>query len=407
MDKIQISKNKKKGISLSPLNKIHNNKKFYLSRNHPNKFKFNYKSEENSSLKKINYLKYKQDLFKKCNSQILENKKISPIFSNRKNNMVINNSSFLQKTPLKSLNLQNKNKRINIPISYRFKGNQMFNKSSKNTNFQNLLKSENKRNSKELEKKLEINNINDKESSTLSIEKDLNSEKSEEIKNIENNDNISISIKTNSKRNDKQSLPNSPAKYSKFYNYSKRRNVSAKKIYEHYINEEINQNYTPIVNFTKYIEQKFNCTQNKLNRLYGIDKIFLNNLEELKTNKSLAFKDDFNIQEYQKILLGMLKKRIRPTSLFSLKQDFKRFNEKVLRGFESHRGRYTILADKIRDFAPIFLINKLYKLDDEKIKENAKYLNADLNKKEENDAYDEFEYYLKNKFEPDIDNNKK
>ena len=195
----------------------------------------------------------------------------------------------------------------------------------------------------------------------------------------------------------------SPFKHSKFYQYSKHRNVSAKKIYEHYILEEIKQNVIPIDNFTKFIEKKFNSPQNKLNKLYSIDKSYSNNIEEIKSNKYIAYKEDFNIEEYQKILLGMVKKRINQNSLFYLKQNFKKFNEKLLRGYEVHKGRYTKLADKIRNCAPIYLVNKLKKLDDEKIRERAKYFGVNLNKKKERDTFDQFEYYIKNKFIPNID----
>ena len=404
MEKINISKKYKKSLNLSPLSKIHNNKMFYLSRNHSNKF--NYKSEENSFPKKVNYLKYKHNLFKKCNSQILENKEILPILSNRKKNKMINNISYFNKTPIKAGKIQNQKMSIIIPISSRLNNNNQLNINNfKNINLGKSIKLNSIQNSYIQEKNIKLNNGKDKDLSTSFREKELGTKKSEEIKNNENDEN-SLSIKNNSKKKGKQSSLNSPIKYSKFYNYSKRRNVSARKIYEYYINEEINQNYTPIDDFTKLIGKKNNSFQNKLNRLYGIDKIFLNNLEELKTNKSLAFKDDFKVQEYQKILLGMLKKRIRPTSLFSLKQNFKKFNEKILRGFESHKGRYSKLADKIRDFAPIHLINKLHELDDEKIKEKAKFLKANIIIKNKGDeTYDEFENYLQNKSEADEENN--
>ena len=315
---------------------------------------------------------------------------------------MINNISSFNKTPIKTGKIQNK---IFIPNSSRLNNNNHLNiKNFKNINLGKSIKLDSIQNSYIQEKNIKLNDGKDKELSTSFREKELRTKKSEEIKNNENDEN-SPPIKTNSKKNEKQPLLNSSIKYSKFYNYSKRRNVSARKIYEYYINEEINQNYTPIDDFTKFIGQKYNSIQNKLNRLYGIDKIFLNNLEELKTNKSLAYKDDFKIQEYQKILLGMLKKRIGPTSLFSLKQNFKKFNEKILRGFESHKGRYSKLADKIRDFAPIHLINKLHELDNEKIKEKAKFLKANINKNKGDETYDEFENYLQNKSEADEESN--
>ena len=90
--------------------------------------------------------------------------------------------------------------------------------------------------------------------------------------------------------------------------------------------DEIKQNVKPIDNFTKFIEAKDIYFQNKLNKLYCIDSSYTNNLNEIKNNNSIAFKEDFDIQDYQKILLGMVKKRIDQDSLFDLKQNFKSFN---------------------------------------------------------------------------------
>ena len=340
-------------------------------------------------------MNYRQKLFKKCNSQILENKEILPILSNKNNKNNINSPKikrnndkiFLCETPVKSEN-KNQNNEINIPFlsDLSKEKNKNINDSIKQNNSKILIKSEN-------------NEDNNNENNIFEIS--LNSSKKINLDNSNNN-----TINSIFKKDERKIKIFSPFKYSKFYQYSKRRNVSAKKIYEHYILEEIKQNVIPIDNFTKFIEKKFNSPQNKLNKLYSIDKSYSNNIEEIKSNKYIAYKEDFNIEEYQKILLGMVKKRINQNSLFYLKQNFKKFNEKLLRGYEVHKGRYTKLADKIRNCAPIYLVNKLKKLDDEKIRERAKYFGVNLNKKKEIDTFDQFEYYIKNKFIPNIDLNK-
>jgi len=386
--------NSKKKELLS-LSNIYNNKIPFLSPK-----KLNYKSFDNSSFKKldnnkknsINYLNYRQKLFKKCNSQILENKEILPILSNKNNKNNINSPKikrnndkiFLCETPVKSEN-KNQNNEINIPFlsDLSKEKNKNINDSIKQNNSKSLIKSEN-------------NEENNNENNIFEIS--LNSSKKMNIDNSNNN-----TINSIFKNDERKRKIFSPFKHSKFYQYSKHRNVSAKKIYEHYILEEIKQNVIPIDNFTKFIEKKFNSPQNKLNKLYSIDKSYSNNIEEIKSNKYIAYKEDFNIEEYQKILLGMVKKRINQNSLFYLKQNFKKFNEKLLRGYEVHKGRYTKLADKIRNCAPIYLVNKLKKLDDEKIRERAKYFGVNLNKKKEIDTFDQFEYYIKNKFIPNID----
>ena len=77
----------------------------------------------------------------------------------------------------------------------------------------------------------------------------------------------------------------------------------------------------------------------------------------------------------------MVKKRIRKNSLYELKKNFKKFNEKVLNGYEPHKGRYTKLAEKLKESAPIYLIDRLKQLDNDKIIEKAKILKVKLNKK--------------------------
>ena len=99
----------------------------------------------------------------------------------------------------------------------------------------------------------------------------------------------------------------------------------------------------------------------------------------------------------------MIKKRVRNDGIYILKEDFKKFNEKLIQGFIPYRGRFSQLAEKIRYNAPSYLIDKLKKLDEEKLKINARYLNINLNKKKEKDedyALEDFQFYLENKFIP-------
>ena len=42
-----------------------------------------------------------------------------------------------------------------------------------------------------------------------------------------------------------------------------------------------------------------------------------------------------------------------------MKEEFQKFNEKLNKGFISHKGRFTQLAEKIRYNALSFLIDKL------------------------------------------------
>ena len=57
----------------------------------------------------------------------------------------------------------------------------------------------------------------------------------------------------------------------------------------------------PIYNFTKFIEKKYKKNFNKL-YLYMINKPYLVGIQEIKNNNSIAYKENFDLKEYQNIL---------------------------------------------------------------------------------------------------------
>ena len=129
-------------------------------------------------------------------------------------------------------------------------------------------------------------------------------------------------------------------KYSKFYQFSKGRNVSTINIYNHYLNEEMNDSHLindPLKNLTKYLEKKH---KDQFNDLYMIDKNSFMCLKEIKDNNSIAYKEDFDVKEYQQVLCGMIKKRIGNKNLRGLKEDNRKLNEIIERIYLSYKGRY-------------------------------------------------------------------
>ena len=395
----------------------------------------------------LKYLNYRQKLLNRCNSQILNNQ-ILPIITNNHrysyNNMAISigdNSkmkkiSFI-KSPNSSENINNsKISKFQIPILYNSNNvsiNNINKEEKKNkdlahsTNVHNILNYENNKpeiknnsinnkegknqnkeintNQKSLQEKekldLKENNIKKEEENNLNEKKETNEEntleKTERIEQL-----------TRDLQHKKKPYKYRPYKFSKFYKLSKNRNVSARNIYAYYIQEEIKENNIPdpIDNFTKFIEKKYRNPSKKFNKLYGLNKPYLVRLQEIKNNNSIAYKDDFDLKEYQNILCGMIKKRVRNDNIYILKEDFKKFNEKLNKGFLSHKGRFSLLAEKIRYNAPSYLVDKLRKLDEDKLKAKAKYFNINLNKKRNADidyALDDFDFYLENKFIPNLD----
>ncbi len=385
-----------KTISLSPISKINNNKKSYISLKKNKKLNLDFNSDnslhKNKVHKKINYLSFREKLLKKCNSQILENREILPILSQKNNNNLNNSSSATTKKNNKHVNSSSKNpiklqKKYITPRRLTLITNINSDKEVVNQNI-----NENEKKNKLPDISPRILNSFKKNKNDLFL-KELFLSHSQRTK-LNNSEEKEENENNNNKRKDKKREIFRPFKFSRFYHYSKGRNVSAKQIYEHYISEEYHRNFYPIDDFTKFIEKKFNSPKNKLNKLYGINKSYMNNIEEIKNNNSIAFKEDFNIQEYQKILMGMVKKRISKNTLFDLQHNFQKFNEKILNGFTAHKGRYTKLAEKLIECAPIYLINRLKKLDDDKKIEKAKYFKVNINKqKQEENLSDELEYY--------------
>ena len=446
-----------KNISLNALKKIP--KKEQLSfENRKNKLNSKINLYNNSSCgnrnKNVKYLNYRKKLLTKCNSQILNNK-ILPILTNKhKNNnsnsnkvaFSLGDKSIFQKIPtIKSPRLLEKDnnsqiKKIKIPY--------LSHSLNKNINIKNqngILKIENK--NKDIyhtinsTKHLNINNVNKLSINEIDEKKNINTKKKESTSNLknteDNNQNININHNENEENELKENINISdnnhnnnnidklskdlipkkrnykykPYKFSKFFKISKNRNVSARNIYEHYISEDLKENdiNDPRDNFTKFVEKKYKNPFKKFDELFGINKPYLVRLQEIKNNNSIAFKDDFNLQEYQNILCGMIRKRVRNDNIYVLKEDYKKFNEKLNRGYLSYKGRFSQLAEKIRYNAPSYLIDKLKKLDEDKLKIKARYFKINLNKKKNNDedyAIEDFDYYCENKFVPNSDINK-
>ena len=146
---------------------------------------------------------------------------------------------------------------------------------------------------------------------------------------------------------------------------SKKKKVSANEIIIHYIkeNERDNSKNIPFNEFTKYLKNnefvKFNYG---IDKIYGNTKSFLRRVEEIKKNNVIAYKNDFNIENYQNTLLKILKKRVTEKSYNKLQRSYKLFNE---RNFDIiiPRGRYVNLAEKLKDFLSKDIYEKMKRTD--------------------------------------------
>ena len=378
----------------------------------------------NNDLNTINITNYKSKLNKNNSHNysgfnIHKNKNEINIINNSINNesnnktILIDNKKFFKNIYInkKTINLKNP-----ILKSY-IKNNKHFFNKINNSN-SNLTKSINHVDSKTLEEtksKIEITNndmnINADNNNSNNINNNIEKNNVNININIENNNsnnniekiNVNESLNNQNNKSDNIILPkilNSKKKnYRKknvsFFIKSKHKKISASDIYLHYLKENEKDKYkvdhqSTIVDFAKYLKNNDNKKFNYgFEKIYGDDISFINRINEIKKNKNLAYKNDFNIQDYQRTLLKLLKKRVSDKSLEKLDNSYKLFNERNF-GMMIPRGRYISLADKLKDFLSKDIFEKVKRLDRNYI--------IFLEKKEELKHRNSLEFKNKNNF---------
>ena len=151
--------------------------------------------------------------------------------------------------------------------------------------------------------------------------------------------------------------------FSKFFYKSQSDLINSKRIYKHYIKEEEKEKIKPVYSFLKGGNTR---SIKQLKESYKDDIKFKKRLKELKYNSTIAFKDDFNIFDYQSTLIKLLSRRVSQQSLHEMQKNFVAFNEKNY-GILGPKGRFTNMAEKIKYSIPLFLYEKIRKLDSDKL----------------------------------------
>ena len=328
---------------------------------------------------------------KKNNSQIFNEKNTLPKLNNNSNNTksinistnkiksfspLLNNHSSINKPLLKNIVFPKSVKNIhNQPIKIQFFSKMQKMTINHSTDNSNILKSLISPKTRFFSKKNFLKN----RTISNSLIEEVN--KNENNSNNSNNSEEKIILKKRVKKF-------KPFGFSEFYKLSKNSNISARNIYEHYIMEEMEDEFqNEKMRLTKYILKKNINRQKILDNLYGINENNERRLREIKNNDSIALKPDFNIKEYQNILCGMIKNRCDNDSIFYLKQKYEKFNDdiKSYKKNFNYKGRYTKLGDKIRKNIPSYLYYRLKELDKENLMAKAKYFNVDIKKYQEDE----------------------
>ena len=357
-----------------------------------------FKTVKNSHLKNYSY-----NLFNNNNSKISNHKlKISKlIYNNNINNSFIPplNSTYQPKENRKNISLFNifespLNSSLNDSKTLKDNRNiSLYDKINKNKNLGKhiLEKIEQEKEIKGLSKSDIFAETNNKKK-CINLKKNK-SQNFPKLNNHFNNSLNNIFSKTIKKQN---SL--SPKELNQLI---KDKDITSRKIFDYYVYQNSRDTFKPIKNFDKFLKKKYRIPKNRFNKIYCINKSYLNRLEQLKNNRIIAYKDDFNIKEYQGTLLQLLNKRVDDNNLNTLGKNYRDFNENMNKKIIP-KGRFTNLADKIRNNAPFFLIKRLEEMDKEKLIARAKFLksNIDFNKKKENsneNIFKEFDLYMEKK----------
>ena len=227
-----------------------------------------------------------------------------------------------------------------------------------------------------------------------------------EVKKLLNN--------SNSKSKDKNKPMITKKKSQKVFN----ENMSVKEIYNYYISKE-SKNIVKQEEIETILKKRYKDHRIILNKIYCINDEHLQNLKELKNNKNIAFKDDFNINDYQNALIELVYKRLDRDNLYLLGQNYRDLNESMNRNY-SPKGRFTSLANRIKRNVPNHLIKKLREVDKNKLILRARLLDAHFIMKETKDlkkeikrekkklknAFKDFDLFMKKKYESKIQINK-
>jgi hypothetical protein len=195
-------------------------------------------------------------------------------------------------------------------------------------------------------------------------------------------------------------LPN----HSHFFKISQKDNISAKKIYKHYLNKSAGEIVHPIRNYKRFFDNRSKTFLEKLSRIYCEDRNFLSSIKELKHNKKIAFKDDFNIEEYQSTLIELMDQRVSQKNLIDLQNDYKALNRKLY-GLIEPKGRFTILAEKLRFNLPLYLLERFKQLDKESVLSRMRFYNKFKRFKNENKLVSRFERKYDNNLNINKNNN--
>ena len=282
-----------------------------------------FKTVKNSHLKNYSY-----NLFNNNNSKISNHKlKISKlIYNNNINNSFIPplNSTYQPKENRKNISLFNifespLNSSLNDSKTLKDNRNiSLYDKINKNKNL-------GKHSFEKIEQEKEIKGLSKSDifAETNNKKKCINLKKNKSQNFPKLNNHFNNSLNNNFSKTIKKQNSLSPKELNQLI---KDKDIASRKIFDYYVYQNSRDTFKPIKNFDKFLKKKYRIPKNRFNKIYCINKSYLNRLEQLKNNRIIAYKDDFNIKEYQGTLLQLLNKRVDDNNLNTLGKNYRDFN---------------------------------------------------------------------------------
>ena len=172
----------------------------------------------------------------------------------------------------------------------------------------------------------------------------------------------------------KQSFKGTVYKLSPFFKYSRNEKISSREIYKHYLRLNRKDNESSNIkennnNDSQFQKAKFSGSYDytrvicpRLKQVYGDNESFCERMTEIKKNYHIALKNDFNIKEYQAILMKLIKKHVSEQYLKKLEKKYLIFNEQNY-GMLIPKGRYIDLAKQLKNHLSGESYEKLKRMD--------------------------------------------
>lgn len=166
--------------------------------------------------------------------------------------------------------------------------------------------------------------------------------------------------RVNSTKFGHNSLPHSFSSSTLKVNNENKKKANLPKLYENYlkIEDKISKKEKSFIKLNKD-----KIPNKKLRELYNMNTKYVIKEHQIKNNNRIAYQDDFNVNDYQLMLLGFTSLTTRRELVLKMKEKLNNLNNKSrvenLHFRYNPKSRWDTLITSIENTVPLFLIDKL------------------------------------------------